>query len=87
MVAIAVACTSPSYGSRRTGMGSKRAEERIDAAKRSAVSTGPLSALLHLHFPPIYLVVFQEPLPRRAGDLFLEGVSRLYAFSVYPGRT
>lgn len=63
------------------------AEERIDAAKRSAVSTGPLSALLHLHFQPIDLVVFQEPLPRRAGDLFLEGVSRLYAFSVYPGRT
>jgi hypothetical protein len=34
---------------------------RVNAVKRSAVSTGQLSALLHLHIPPIDLVVFQEP--------------------------
>jgi hypothetical protein len=48
---------------------------------------GKLSALLRLHIRPIYLVVFQEPTPRRAGDLILRRASRLYAFSVYPGRT
>src|SRR4051794_28840049 len=34
---------------------------RVNAVKRSAVSTGQLSALLHLHTPPIDLVIFQEP--------------------------
>ena len=63
-------------------------EERINAAKRSAVSTGRLSALPHVHVRPIDLVVFQEPsLLKGAGDLVLRGVSRLDAFSVYPGRT
>src|SRR5687767_12412184 len=37
------------------------AEKRINAVKRSAVSTGPLRALLLVHFRPIDLVVFQEP--------------------------
>ena len=64
-----------------------RALERIKAAKRSAVSTGQLSALLHLHTRPIDPVVFREPSFLRKGDLFLRGVSRLDAFSVYPGRT
>ncbi len=63
------------------------AEEGINAVKRLAVSTGPLRRLPAVHFRPIDLVVFQEPSHLRAGDLFLEGVSRLYAFSVYPGRT
>ena len=62
-------------------------EGRINAAKRSAVSTGQLSALLHLHTRPIDLVVFQEPSYLRTGDLISRGVSRLDAFSVYPGRT
>ena len=65
----------------------KRAEKRINAAKRSAVSTGPLHVLPHLYVRPIDLVVFQEPSSRRTGDLVLQGVSRLDAFSVYPGRT
>ena len=34
---------------------------KVNAVKRSAVSTGQLSALLHLHTPPIDLVIFQEP--------------------------
>jgi hypothetical protein len=33
----------------------------VNAVKRSAVSTGQLSALLHVHTPPIDLVIFQEP--------------------------
>ena len=63
------------------------AEEGINAAKRSAVSTGQLSGSPHLHTRPIDLVVFQEPSALRQGDLVLRGVSRLDAFSVYPGRT
>ena len=39
------------------------AEQRISAEKRSAVSTGQLSALLHLHTRPIDLLVLQEPTP------------------------
>ena len=63
-------------------------EKRINAVKRSAVSTGQLSTLPCLHPRPIDLVVFQEPSSRKGtGDLVLKGVSRLYAFSVYPGRT
>ena len=63
------------------------AEQRINAVKRSAVSTGQLKQLPALHTRPIDLVVFQEPSSLRTGDLFLKGVSRLYAFSVYPFRT
>ena len=63
------------------------AEQRINAAKRLAVSTGQLSTLLYLHTQPIDLVIFQEPTSRRTGDLILKGVSRLDAFSVYPFRT
>ena len=62
-------------------------EKGINAVKRSAVSTGRLRRLPALHFRPIDLVVFQEPSFRRTGDLVLRGVSRLDAFSVYPGRT
>ena len=63
------------------------AEGGVNAAKRSAVSTGQLSALLHVHIRPIDPVVYREPSSLRKGDLVLRGVSRLDAFSVYPGRT
>ena len=36
-------------------------EEKINAVKRLAVSTGQLRRLLALHIRPIDLVVFQEP--------------------------
>jgi hypothetical protein len=36
-------------------------EKRINAAKRSAVSTGQLRQLPAVHLRPIDLVVFQEP--------------------------
>ena len=36
-------------------------EGRVNAAKRSAVSTGQLSVLLRVHTPPIDPVVFREP--------------------------
>ena len=63
-------------------------EKRINAAKRLAVSTGQLRRLPALHTRPIDLVIFQEPsLPKGDGGLILRRVSRLYAFSVYPGRT
>src|SRR5438067_6704329 len=39
------------------------AEKGINAAKRSAVSTGPLRRLPAVHARPIDLVVFQEPSP------------------------
>ena len=56
--------------------------------KRSAVSTGQLRRLLALHIRPIDLVVFQGPSGSKSnGNLILRGVSRLDAFSVYPGRT
>ena len=48
-----------------------------------AISTGQLSALLHLHLRPIDVVVFHGP----QGDLVLRGASRLDAFSGYPVRT
>ncbi len=68
--------------------GGLKAEQRIEAAKRLAVSTGQLRRLPVVHAPPIDLVVFQEPSPHEAaGDLVLRRVSRLDAFSVYPGRT
>ena len=64
------------------------AEQRISAEKRSAVSTGQLRRLLALHTRPIYPVVFREPSSHKGkGDLILQRVSRLDAFSVYPGRT
>ena len=68
--------------------GPRGAENGINAAKRSAVSTGQLRQLPVVHTRPIDPVVFQEPsLLKGAGDLVLRGVSRLDAFSVYPGRT
>ena len=53
------------------------------------ISTGKLSALLHVHIPPINVVVFDEPLGElnSQGDLILRWVSRLDAFSGYPDRT
>ena len=62
-------------------------EVAINAAKRSAVSTGKLRPLLALHVRPIDQVVFLEPSSLRTGDLVSRGVSRLDAFSVYPSRT
>ena len=62
-------------------------QKRVNAVKRLAVSTGPLKVLLLVHIRPIDLVVFEEPSLVIAGDLILRRVSRLYAFSVYPGRT
>ena len=48
-----------------------------------AISTGQLSALLHLHLRPIDVVVFHGP----QGYLVLRGASRLDAFSGYPFRS
>jgi hypothetical protein len=62
-------------------------EEGVNAAKRSTVSTGQLRPLLALHTRPINPVVFRESSFLRKGNLVLRGVSRLDAFSVYPGRT
>jgi hypothetical protein len=62
-------------------------EQGINAVKRLAVSTGQLRRLPALHTRPIDLVVFQEPTVLRHGDLIWQRVSRLDAFSVYPGRT
>src|SRR5262249_2864851 len=47
--------------SRAPLVGVARTEQGINAVKRSAVSTGQLSALLHLHTRPIDPVVFREP--------------------------
>ena len=64
------------------------AEGGVNAAKRSAVSTGPLSVLPHLHARPIDPVFYRGPSSLEGtGDFFSRGVSRLDAFSVYPGRT
>ena len=52
-------------------------------AKHSAVSTGWLRQLLAVHARPIDPVISREP----NGGLISGGVSRLYAFSVYPFRT
>ncbi len=52
------------------------------------ISIRQLSALLHLHPGPIYLVFFEGPYSAyRMGNLILRGASRLDAFSVYPFRT
>jgi hypothetical protein len=59
----------------------------LKRCKRLAVSTGKLRALLHFHIRPIDPVVFREPLYRSTGNVILRRVSRLYALSVYPGRT
>ena len=48
-------------------------EKRNNAVKRSAVSTGQLSALLHLHLRPIDLVFYQEPSPVKGGRPHLGG--------------
>ncbi len=58
--------------------------ERIGVVKHSAVRTGRLRRLPAVHARPIDLVVFQEPSHLRAGNLVLEGASRLDAFSAYP---
>ena len=48
-----------------------------------AICTDQLNVLPHLHFRPIYDVVFISSYSFRMGDLILGGVSRLDAFSVY----
>src|SRR5689334_18810531 len=50
---------------------------RINADKRSAVSTGQLSGSPRLHTRPINPVVFREPSHLRAGGLISGWVSRL----------
>ena len=57
---------------------------RIGVVKRLAVRTGRLRRSPAVHSRPIDLVVFQEPSHKRAGNLVLEGASRLDAFSAYP---
>jgi len=57
---------------------------RIGVVKHSAVRTGRLRRSPAVHSRPIDLVVFQEPSHLRAGNLVLEGASRLDAFSAYP---
>jgi hypothetical protein len=57
---------------------------RIGVVKHSAVRTGRLRRSPAVHSRPIDLVVFQEPSHSRAGNLVLEGASRLDAFSAYP---
>jgi hypothetical protein len=53
-----------------------------------AISTGWLNPSPDLHFQPINLVVYKDPLAlERVGDLILGQASRLYAFSGYPSRT
>ena len=49
-----------------------------------AVRTGRLRRSPAVHVRPIDLVVFQEPTQQAAGNLILEGASRLDAFSAYP---
>ena len=52
------------------------------------ISTGLLNALLHLHIPPINLVVYQDPYSLKGmGELILRWASRLDAFSGYPIQT
>ena len=54
-------------------------------SSRSAVRTGRLRRSPAVHSRPIDLVVFQEPSQHiAAGNLVLEGASRLDAFSAYP---
>src|SRR5437879_3300680 len=54
-------------------------KERINAVKRLAVSTGKLSALLHLHIRPIDPVVFREPMYLKYGKRHLaEGFTLIY---------
>jgi hypothetical protein len=69
------------------GLIAPHVKELINAVKRLAVSTGKLRPLLTLHIRPIDPVVFREPMYRSTGNVILRRVSRLYAFSVYPGRT
>ena len=60
---------------------------RYDQASR-VISTGQLSPLLDLHFPPIDLVVSKDPSATEVeGSLILKWASRLDAFSGYPFRT
>ena len=47
---------------RSTSRAGLTVKELINAVKRLAVSTGKLSALLHLHIRPIDPVVFREPM-------------------------
>src|SRR4029078_11887463 len=61
---------------------------RCSKSRPRAISTGPLNALLHLHFPPIYVVVSHGPYSfKRMGSLISRWASLLDAFSGYPIRT
>ena len=62
----------------------RRRGGRVGVVKHSAVRTGRLRRSPAVHSRPIDLVVFQEPSHSRAGNLVLEGASRLDAFSAYP---
>ena len=59
--------------------------------KRSSprpISTSKLNTSLHLHFKPIYLIVFKGSYSfKKMAYLILRPASRLDAFSVYPFRT
>ena len=58
----------------------------VDPSPRP-ISTGRLNALPHLHLRPINVVVFHGPYQiNSVGDLILERVSHLDAFSGYPFR-
>ena len=58
----------------------------VDPSPRP-ISTGQLNALPHVHFRPIDVVVYHGPYQiDSVGDLILERVSHLDAFSGYPFR-
>jgi hypothetical protein len=76
-------CRLPGFGSGPRPRGRRRGG-RIGVVKHSAVRTGRLRRSPAVHSRPIDLVVFQEPSHSRAGNLVLEGASRLDAFSAYP---
>ena len=66
----------------------KTAQCRALRSSPRPISIRQLSALLHLHPGPIYLVFYEGPYSAyRMGNLILGWASRLDAFSVYPFRT
>src|SRR5947208_1520056 len=63
----------PALSPKGRGDARERTEKRMNAVKRSAVSTGQLRRLPALHTRPIDLVVFQEPAPIKGRKPHLEG--------------
>src|SRR5262245_66300395 len=58
---------------------------RCSKSRPRAISTAPLSALLHVHVPPIDVVVYHGPYSLEGmGGLILRWASRLDDFSGYP---